>query len=132
MIAALPDAERAALLAQLGELVPDEVYRHPLRTELYCTRLRSERTGGRCRRVGRRVRLKEVVEEAPGLLADGVAEPSRALIEPICASAYLSASHSSTKPAAWPASCASTNSPLANASVPIFSARSRRSARCAS
>ena len=40
MIAALPEAERAALLAQLGELLPDGVYRHPLRTDLYRTRLR--------------------------------------------------------------------------------------------
>ena len=40
MIAALPEAERAALLARLGELLPDGVYRHPLRTELYRTRLR--------------------------------------------------------------------------------------------
>jgi ubiquinone/menaquinone biosynthesis C-methylase UbiE len=40
MIAALPEAERSALLARLGELLPDGVYRHPLRTELYRTRLR--------------------------------------------------------------------------------------------
>ena len=40
MIAALPEAERAALLARLGELLPEGVYRHPLRTELYRTRLR--------------------------------------------------------------------------------------------
>ena len=41
MIGALPDDERAALLARLGELLPEGVYRHPLRTELYRTRLRS-------------------------------------------------------------------------------------------
>ena len=40
MIAALPEAERSALLARLGELLPEGVYRHPLRTELYRTRLR--------------------------------------------------------------------------------------------
>ena len=39
MIGALPDAERSALLARLGELLPDGVYRHPLRTELYRTQL---------------------------------------------------------------------------------------------
>ena len=38
MIAALPEAERSALLARLGELLPEGVYRHPLRTELYRTR----------------------------------------------------------------------------------------------
>ena len=41
MIAALPEADRTRLLAELTELVPDEHYRHPLRTELYRTRLRS-------------------------------------------------------------------------------------------
>ena len=40
MIAALPEQERTGLLARLSELVPDEVYRHPLRTDLYWTRLR--------------------------------------------------------------------------------------------
>ena len=40
MIAALPEPERTRLLAQLAELVPDERYRHPLRTELSWTRLR--------------------------------------------------------------------------------------------
>jgi len=39
MIGALPELERTALLARLGELVPDRVYRHPLRTDLYWTRL---------------------------------------------------------------------------------------------
>jgi SAM-dependent methyltransferase len=39
MVAALPEQERTQLLARLGELVPDDVYRHPLRTELYRTRL---------------------------------------------------------------------------------------------
>ncbi len=40
MIAALPEQERTGLLARLSELVPEEVYRHPLRTDLYWTRLR--------------------------------------------------------------------------------------------
>ena len=40
MIGALPEQERSALLARLAELVPDRVYRHPLRTDLYLTRLR--------------------------------------------------------------------------------------------
>jgi SAM-dependent methyltransferase len=40
MIAALPEHERTGLLARLSELVPDEVYRRPLRTDLYWTRLR--------------------------------------------------------------------------------------------
>lgn len=40
MTAALPGPERARLLAQLGELVPDQVYRHPLRTDLAWARLR--------------------------------------------------------------------------------------------
>lgn len=39
MVAALPEHERTELLARLSELVPDEVYRHPLRTDLYWTRL---------------------------------------------------------------------------------------------
>ena len=39
MIAALPAPERTRLLAQLAELLPDERYRHPLRTDLYWTRL---------------------------------------------------------------------------------------------
>ena len=39
MIAALPEPERSVLLARLGELLPDGVYRNPLRTELYRTRL---------------------------------------------------------------------------------------------
>jgi len=38
MIGALPEPERTALLARLAELVPDRVYRHPLRTDLYSTR----------------------------------------------------------------------------------------------
>ena len=42
MIGALPRAERSALLVRLAELLPEGVYRHPLRTELYRTRLRSE------------------------------------------------------------------------------------------
>ena len=40
MIAALPEPDRSALVARLGELLPEGVYRHPLRTELYRTRLR--------------------------------------------------------------------------------------------
>jgi SAM-dependent methyltransferase len=40
MVAALPEPERTRLLAQLAELVPDERYRHPLRTDLSWTRLR--------------------------------------------------------------------------------------------
>ena len=40
MIAALPEADRTRLLAQLTELVPEGSYRHPLRTDLYWTRLR--------------------------------------------------------------------------------------------
>ena len=40
MIAALPEPERSSLVAQLGELLPEGVYRHPLRTVLYRTRLR--------------------------------------------------------------------------------------------
>ena len=40
MIGALPEPERAALLGRLGELLPEGVYRHPLQTELYRTRLR--------------------------------------------------------------------------------------------
>jgi SAM-dependent methyltransferase len=39
MIAALPEPDRMRLLAELAELVPDELYRHPLRTDLYWTRL---------------------------------------------------------------------------------------------
>jgi SAM-dependent methyltransferase len=39
MIAALPEPERTRLLAQLAKLVPEQVYRHPLRTDLYWTRL---------------------------------------------------------------------------------------------
>jgi len=39
MIAALPEPERARLLAQLSELVPERIYRHPLRTDLYWARL---------------------------------------------------------------------------------------------
>jgi hypothetical protein len=39
MVGALPAAERSALLARLGDLLPDGVYRHPLRTDLYLTRL---------------------------------------------------------------------------------------------
>jgi hypothetical protein len=39
MIAALPEPDRMRLLAELAEIVPDERYRHPLRTELYLTRL---------------------------------------------------------------------------------------------
>jgi SAM-dependent methyltransferase len=39
MIAALPEPDRMRLLAELRELVPDELYRHPLRTDLYWTRL---------------------------------------------------------------------------------------------
>ena len=42
MIGALPARERSALLARLGELLPAGVYRHPLRTDLYRTRLREE------------------------------------------------------------------------------------------
>jgi hypothetical protein len=38
MIGALPEPERTALLTKLAELVPDRVYRHPLRTDLYSTR----------------------------------------------------------------------------------------------
>jgi SAM-dependent methyltransferase len=40
MIGALPEQERSALLARLGELLPERVYRNPLRTELYRTRVR--------------------------------------------------------------------------------------------
>ena len=40
MIAALPEPERARLTAQLSALVPDRVYLHPLRTDLYWARLR--------------------------------------------------------------------------------------------
>ena len=40
MVGALPEPERSALLARLSELLPDGVYRHPLRTELYRARLR--------------------------------------------------------------------------------------------
>jgi SAM-dependent methyltransferase len=40
MVAALPEPDRTRLLAELAELVPDEHFRHPLRTELYWTRLR--------------------------------------------------------------------------------------------
>ena len=39
MIAALPERERSALLARLGELLPDGVYRHPLRTDLFRAQL---------------------------------------------------------------------------------------------
>jgi SAM-dependent methyltransferase len=39
MIGALPAPERTTLLARLGKLLPDRVYRHPLRTDLYRTRL---------------------------------------------------------------------------------------------
>ena len=40
MIAALPESDRTRLLAELAELVPDQVYVHRLRTDLYWTRLR--------------------------------------------------------------------------------------------
>ena len=40
MIAALPESDRTRLLAELAELVPDEHYRHPLRTDLYWAQLR--------------------------------------------------------------------------------------------
>ncbi len=40
MIGALPEPERADLLARLAELLPDGIHRHPLRTDLYRTRLR--------------------------------------------------------------------------------------------
>jgi len=40
MIAALPESDRKQLLAELAELLPDELYRHPLRTDLYWARLR--------------------------------------------------------------------------------------------
>ena len=39
MIAALPERERTQLLGRLSELVPDGLYRHPLRTNLSWTRL---------------------------------------------------------------------------------------------
>ena len=39
MIAALAEPERSALLARLGELLPDGRYRHLLRTDLYRTQL---------------------------------------------------------------------------------------------
>ena len=39
MIAALPEQERVALLAQLGELLPEGTRLHPLRTDLYRLRL---------------------------------------------------------------------------------------------
>jgi SAM-dependent methyltransferase len=39
MIAGLPEPDRTRLLAELTELVPDQRYRHPLRTDLYWTRL---------------------------------------------------------------------------------------------
>ena len=39
MVAALPEPDRTRLLAELTELVPDEHYRHPLRTELSWSRL---------------------------------------------------------------------------------------------
>jgi SAM-dependent methyltransferase len=39
MVAALPEPDRVRLLAQLAELLPDQHYRHPLRTDLYRTRL---------------------------------------------------------------------------------------------
>ena len=38
-VAALPDPDRARLLAELAEIVPEGRYRHPLRTELYLARL---------------------------------------------------------------------------------------------
>ena len=42
MVAALPEPdERAGCSRSSRELVPDELYRHPLRTELSWTRLRS-------------------------------------------------------------------------------------------
>ena len=53
MTAALPEQERSALLARLGELLPDRVYRHPLRTDLYHTRLRQPADAVR---IGRRIR----------------------------------------------------------------------------
>ena len=40
MVGALPKAERPALLARLAQLLPEGTYRHPLRTDLYLTRLR--------------------------------------------------------------------------------------------
>src|SRR5687767_14025339 len=40
MTAALPEPERAGLLGQLSEHVPEQVYRHPLRTDLYWARLK--------------------------------------------------------------------------------------------
>jgi ubiquinone/menaquinone biosynthesis C-methylase UbiE len=41
MVAALPDEERASLVSDLGELVPEGEYALELRTELYWTRLPS-------------------------------------------------------------------------------------------
>ena len=40
MIAALPEPDRKRLLAELAALVPDEHYRHRIRTDLYWARLR--------------------------------------------------------------------------------------------
>jgi SAM-dependent methyltransferase len=39
MIGALPEPERSDLLARLARLVPEGVYRHPLRTDVYWLRL---------------------------------------------------------------------------------------------
>jgi SAM-dependent methyltransferase len=39
VVAALPEPDRARLLAELAELLPEERYRHPLRTELSLARL---------------------------------------------------------------------------------------------
>jgi SAM-dependent methyltransferase len=40
MTASLPEPERARLLARLSELLPEQRYRHPLRTDLYWAKLR--------------------------------------------------------------------------------------------
>ena len=40
MIAALPEPDRSALVARLGELLPEGVYGQQLGTALYRTRLR--------------------------------------------------------------------------------------------
>ena len=44
MIAALPEPERVQLVARLGELLPEGLHRHPLRTDLYWARLREGST----------------------------------------------------------------------------------------
>ncbi len=65
-----------ALLARLGELLPDGVYRHPLRTELYRTRPAQLGQPADAVRIGRRVRTQQLVQ-LPARLHRRPRTPSR-------------------------------------------------------